>query len=161
MIKRFSSLFAGHIDLGDMGTDATPANDRRYNDEQLAGIFGKTEALAKTMDRLGYHTLWFAEHHFQHEGYEVIPNIPMFAVHLSHITEKLKFGCGFNIAPMWHPLRLAEDARLRRSGLEGRPQPAQLGKFDPRPPAPGRAPAREEQRVRRLRGGDRPRRHKR
>ena len=92
MIKRFSSLFAGHIDLGDMGTDATPANERRYNDEQLAGIFGKTEALAKTMDRLGYHCLWFAEHHFQHEGYEVIPNIPMLAVHLSHITYHLKYG---------------------------------------------------------------------
>ena len=30
MIKRFGSLFAGHIDLGDIGQDATPANDRRY-----------------------------------------------------------------------------------------------------------------------------------
>ena len=38
MIKRFSSLFAGHIDLGDMGQDATPANDRRYSDAQLATI---------------------------------------------------------------------------------------------------------------------------
>ena len=27
MIKRFSTLYAGHIDLGDMGQDATPAND--------------------------------------------------------------------------------------------------------------------------------------
>jgi alkanesulfonate monooxygenase SsuD/methylene tetrahydromethanopterin reductase-like flavin-dependent oxidoreductase (luciferase family) len=33
----------------------------------------------------------------------------MLAVHLAHLTERLKFGCGFNIAPMWHPLRLAED----------------------------------------------------
>ena len=24
-------------------------------------------------------------------------------------TTKLKFGCGFNVLPMWHPLRLAED----------------------------------------------------
>ena len=28
---------------------------------------------------------------------------------LSTQTTNLKFGCGFNIAPMWHPLRLAED----------------------------------------------------
>jgi alkanesulfonate monooxygenase SsuD/methylene tetrahydromethanopterin reductase-like flavin-dependent oxidoreductase (luciferase family) len=31
------------------------------------------------------------------------------ALHLTHVTKNLKIGCGFNIAPMWHPLRLAED----------------------------------------------------
>ena len=61
------------------------------------------------MDEHGYHTLWLAEHHFQHEGYECIPNIMMAAVHLAHLTTRLRIGCGFNIAPMWHPLRLAED----------------------------------------------------
>ena len=25
------------------------------------------------------------------------------------MTKNIKIGCGFNIAPMWHPLRLAED----------------------------------------------------
>jgi len=109
MIKRFNSLFAGHVDLGDMGQDATPANDRRYSNEHLASIFAKSEALARCMDKNGYDTLWFAEHHFQHEGYEVIPNIPMLGVHLAHLTKTLRFGCGFNITPMWHPLRLAED----------------------------------------------------
>jgi alkanesulfonate monooxygenase SsuD/methylene tetrahydromethanopterin reductase-like flavin-dependent oxidoreductase (luciferase family) len=33
----------------------------------------------------------------------------MLFVHLAHLTENIKFGCGFNITPMWHPLRLAED----------------------------------------------------
>jgi alkanesulfonate monooxygenase SsuD/methylene tetrahydromethanopterin reductase-like flavin-dependent oxidoreductase (luciferase family) len=33
----------------------------------------------------------------------------MMALHLTHVTKNLKIGCGFNIAPMWHPLRLAED----------------------------------------------------
>src|SRR5207245_2163495 len=50
-----------------------------------------------------------AEHHFQREGYECIPNILMLALHLCHITKNIKIGCGFNIAPMWHPLRMAED----------------------------------------------------
>src|SRR5207253_8954841 len=57
----------------------------------------------------GYSILWLAEHHFQHEGYECIPNILMAAVHLAHLTTRLRIGCGFNITPMWHPLRLAED----------------------------------------------------
>ncbi|MFT5393066.1 MAG: alkanesulfonate monooxygenase SsuD [Gammaproteobacteria bacterium] len=109
MIKRFGSLFAGHIDLGDMGQDATPPNERRYSNSELAGVFGKAEALAKRMDELGYDSFWMAEHHFQHEGYECIPNLPLFFVHLAHVTKRLRFGCGFNVAPMWHPLRLAED----------------------------------------------------
>src|ERR1700676_4334973 len=33
----------------------------------------------------------------------------MLAVHLAHVTKQIKIGCAFNIAPMWHPLRLAED----------------------------------------------------
>ena len=36
-------------------------------------------------------------------------NSLMAAVHPCHITEQIKIGFGFNIAPMWHPLRLAED----------------------------------------------------
>ena len=120
MIKRFSTLFAGHVDLGDMGQDATPVNERRYSNEHLASVFEKTEALARVMDDLGYDALWFAEHHFQHEGYECIPNLLMFSVHLAHITRNLRFGCGFNITPMWHPLRLAEDFAMADILTNGR-----------------------------------------
>lgn len=109
MIKRFSSLFAGHVDFEDVGEDATPVNERRYSNEHLMTVFDKSEAMAKCMDGLGYDTLWFAEHHFQREGYEVIPNVLMLSQHLASITDNLRYGCGFNITPMWHPLRLAED----------------------------------------------------
>jgi alkanesulfonate monooxygenase SsuD/methylene tetrahydromethanopterin reductase-like flavin-dependent oxidoreductase (luciferase family) len=50
-----------------------------------------------------------AEHHFQREGTECIPNTILMALHLAHRTKNIKIGCGFNITPMWHPLRLAED----------------------------------------------------
>ena len=109
MITSFNSSFAGHVDYDDLGFDATPVNARRLSDERIATVFKKTQAIAQTMDRLGYDTLWLAEHHFQPEGYECIPNIPMLAVHLAHLTTHLRIGCGFNIVPIWHPLRLAED----------------------------------------------------
>ena len=110
MIRKFVTVYPGHIDLGDMGQETTPANERRYSNEQLAGVFEKTEAIAKKMDALGFDTLWLAEHHFQHEGYECIPNLLMLAVHLAHVTKRLRIGCGFNIAPMWRPA-----SRRRRS----------------------------------------------
>jgi alkanesulfonate monooxygenase SsuD/methylene tetrahydromethanopterin reductase-like flavin-dependent oxidoreductase (luciferase family) len=109
MIRKFTTVYPGHIDLPDRGQDATPANERRYPNELLASVFAKSEAIAQLMDRTGWDTLWLAEHHFQVEGYEVMPNLLMAAVHLCHLTQSLKIGCGFNIAPMWHPLRLAED----------------------------------------------------
>ncbi|MAF37642.1 MAG: hypothetical protein CL696_01970 [Chloroflexi bacterium] len=109
MITKFGSLFAGHVDFDEMGFDATPANDRRLSDEKLAGVFGKAEKIILKMEELGFDTFWSAEHHFQHEGYECIPNLLMMYVHFASLTKNLKFGCGFNVNPMWHPLRLAED----------------------------------------------------
>ena len=108
-ISKFTTVYAGHIDFPDHGQNATPANERRFTNDQLAGVYDKLETIAKTMDKFGFDTLWLAEHHFQHEGYECLPNILMCAVHLAHVTKQLKIGCGFNITPMWHPLRLAED----------------------------------------------------
>ena len=31
------------------------------------------------------------------------------ATYLCGVTKNINIGCGFNIVPMWHPLRLAED----------------------------------------------------
>ena len=109
MITRFGSLFAGHVDLDNEGLEGTPVNDRWLPDEYLATVFPKAEAIARLMDRTGYDTYWLAEHHFQREGYECIPNVLMLALHLCHVTRNIRIGCGFNIAPMWHPIRMAED----------------------------------------------------
>ena len=109
MITRFSTLYVGHIELEQCGLSGTPADERRYPNERLTEAFDTSRALARAADTLGYETLWLAEHHFQHEGYECIPNIPMLAVDLAHQTERVKIGCAFNVVPTWHPLRLAED----------------------------------------------------
>ena len=109
MITKFDSLFAGHVDMTNVGYGGTAVNDRLFDNDHLSTVFPKSEAIAKTMDENGYDTMWMAEHHFQPEGYECIPNLIMLNVHLAHLTKNLKFGCGFNIAPMWNPLRLAED----------------------------------------------------
>ena len=109
MITKFGTLFAGHVDLQDIGFDGPPVNERWLSDEHLATVFDKAQAIAQLMDRTGYETFWLAEHHFQREGYECIPNLLMLGVHLAHVTQRIKIGCGFNITPMWHPLRLAED----------------------------------------------------
>lgn len=109
MITSFGTIYAGHVDMDDLGLDGARVNDRSFSDEHLATVFDKSEAIAKLLDRTGYDIFWAAEHRFQREGYECIPNLLMLFVHLAHVTKNIRFGCGFNISTMWHPLRLAED----------------------------------------------------
>ena len=120
MIKHFSVLYVGNIDLENVGSDGTPADERRYPNERLIESYDTAARAAKLMDELGYYALWMAEHHFQREGYECIPNIILLSTHLAGQTERLKFGCAFNISPMWHPIRLAEDYAMADILTNGR-----------------------------------------
>jgi len=120
MIKRFHALYVGQIDLDNVGLDGTPANERRYPNERLAEVFESSRRVAQVMDELGYYAFWAAEHHFQHEGYECIPNLIQWGLWLAAQTKRLKYGCGFNILPMWHPIRLAEDYAMADIVTDGR-----------------------------------------
>ena len=73
MITKFDSLFAGHVDMDNVGYAGTPVNDRSLSDEHLTTAFPKAEAIAKLLDDMGYDTFWMAEHHFQPEGLRVHP----------------------------------------------------------------------------------------
>ncbi len=39
MITKFGSLFAGHVDLEDVGLDGPPVNERWLSDEHIATVF--------------------------------------------------------------------------------------------------------------------------
>ena len=120
MIKNFHVLYVGQIELDNIGLNGTPANDRRYSNERFAEVFATARDIARTMDRLGFDVLWTAEHHFQREGYEVFPNLIQLGLWLATQTERLKFGCAFNVLPMWHPIRLAEDYAMADIVTDGR-----------------------------------------
>src|SRR5262245_6722842 len=109
MITKFDSSYFGTVDMQNLGYKGTPINERCFTQPELARALHKVVEYAKCMDERGYNTFWMAEHHFQPEGTELIPNVLMMAMHLCGVTKNLNIGCGFNIVPMWHPLRLAED----------------------------------------------------
>ena len=109
MINKFSVLYVGQIELDNVGLHGTPADARRYPNERLVEAFQTSKDIAQLMDGLGFYCLWTAEHHFQREGYEVFPNLILLGTWLATQTKRLKFGCAFNVLPMWHPIRLAED----------------------------------------------------
>src|ERR1044072_5148031 len=120
MINKFHVLYVGQIELDNVGLNGTPANDRRYSDERLRQACFTCREVAQTMDELGFDVLWTAEHHFQREGYEVFPNLVQLGLWLATQTERLKFGCAFNVVPMWHPIRLGEDYAMADIVTNGR-----------------------------------------
>jgi alkanesulfonate monooxygenase SsuD/methylene tetrahydromethanopterin reductase-like flavin-dependent oxidoreductase (luciferase family) len=104
-------FFCG-VDMPDAGPGGTPPQDRRSGQADFLKVYADLDAYAKAADRLGFQSLWLAEHHFQHEGYEVVPNAILLSAFLAERTQQLKFGAMFNVLPQWHPLRFAEDFAL-------------------------------------------------
>jgi alkanesulfonate monooxygenase SsuD/methylene tetrahydromethanopterin reductase-like flavin-dependent oxidoreductase (luciferase family) len=118
--QAFHALYVGQIALDNIGLNGTPANDRRYSNERLSEVFFTARDVARVMDDEGYYAFWTAEHHFQREGYECLPNLIQLGLWLATQTKHLKFGCAFNILPMWHPIRLSEDYAMADIVTDGR-----------------------------------------
>ena len=101
-------LFGG-VEMDDAGAGPPAPTDRRYTNEEMWRATEQIIDAGVTADRLGFDSFWLTEHHFQYEGYEVVPNGVMLGAILAERTEQLRIGMMFNIVGMWHPLRMAED----------------------------------------------------
>jgi alkanesulfonate monooxygenase SsuD/methylene tetrahydromethanopterin reductase-like flavin-dependent oxidoreductase (luciferase family) len=95
--------------MPDAGDDSITPTSRRYDNDAVIECYRNLVEWARTADSLGYDTMWLTEHHFQYEGYEVLPNLILFGQHLAGQTKNLRLGQMFNVVPQWNPLRLAED----------------------------------------------------
>ncbi|ONI77992.1 hypothetical protein ALI144C_31865 [Actinosynnema sp. ALI-1.44] len=66
----------------------------------------------------GYEAVWLAEHHFT--SHSVSPSVSMMGTHIAARTERLRIGTAVTLAPMYHPLRLAEEIALLDVLSDGR-----------------------------------------
>jgi len=80
--------------------------------------FGRTpeqfirEVLEQTQaaDRLGYESVWFAEHHFSEYGILTSPHVLLTAAALS--TQNIRLGVSVVVLPFHNPIAVAEDYAL-------------------------------------------------
>ena len=106
---RVGAFLFGGVEMDDAGAGPPAPTDRRYSNEAMWQASEQMLEMGVLCDTLGYDSYWLTEHHFQYEGYEVVPNGLMFSAILAERTERIRIGTMFNIVGQWHPLKLAED----------------------------------------------------
>ena len=83
-------------------------------------VLDETVDLACYLDLHGWESIWFTEHHFGHEGFEVCPNPVMMSAWAAAHTQNIRIGQAANIITFWHPLRFAEDLAMLDHMSRGR-----------------------------------------
>ena len=71
-------------------------------------------------EELGFEAIWLGEHHFGPYGIGDIPNPILLGADLAARTNRIRIGQMANIAPWWHPIRLAEDLAILDNMTRGR-----------------------------------------
>jgi alkanesulfonate monooxygenase SsuD/methylene tetrahydromethanopterin reductase-like flavin-dependent oxidoreductase (luciferase family) len=106
---KLGAFFFGGVEMPDAGAGPPNPMDRRFSNEEMWAATMSYVDSAILADRLGYDSFWTTEHHFQYEGFEVIPNGIQLSTWIAGRTERIALGTMFNVVPQWNPLRLAED----------------------------------------------------
>ena len=87
------------------------------NAEQMIDNLRQQTVLA---EELGFEAMWLGEHHFGPYGVGDLPNPILLGADLAARTSRIRIGQMANIAPWWHPIRLAEDLAILDNMTGGR-----------------------------------------
>ncbi len=85
-----------------------------------ADLLDNLRAQTILAEELGFEAMWLGEHHFGLYGVGDIPNPILLGADLAARTSRIRIGQMANIAPWWHPIRLAEDIATLDNMTKGR-----------------------------------------
>jgi len=84
-------------------------NTTNWTKKPYTKILNEAREIAKYCDTNNWNSIWFTEHHFNHEGMEVCPNPLIMCTDIAARTKQIRLGQACNTITFWNPIRLAED----------------------------------------------------
>lgn len=92
----------------EIGTGLFTCQHRPDDDRSMSEIYEEMLELGRAIDDAGVASAWVSEHHFEPDGY-LSATMPALSA-LAAVTEEVEIGSCVALAPLYDPVRLAEDA---------------------------------------------------
>jgi len=84
-------------------------NTTNWSKKPYSELLDEARDIAVYCDKNNWNSIWFTEHHFNHEGMESCPNPLVIGTDIAARTKNIRIGQAANIITFHNPIRLAED----------------------------------------------------
>ena len=95
-------------------------NTTNWKHKPFNQLLEEAREISVFCDENNWDSIWFTEHHFNHEGMESCTNPLMMGTDVAARTKKIKIGQACNVITFHNPIRLAEDIAFLDQLSEGR-----------------------------------------
>ena len=95
-------------------------NTTNWDHKPYKQLLDETKEITTYCDENNWNSIWYTEHHFNHEGMESCTNPLMMGADVAARTKNIKIGQACNVITFHNPIRLAEDIALLDQLSEGR-----------------------------------------
>ena len=95
-------------------------NTTNWNKKPYSQILAEAREITKYCDENNWDSIWYTEHHFNHEGMESCPNPLLMSADAAAITKNIRIGQACSVITFHNPIRIAEDVAMLDQMSKGR-----------------------------------------
>ena len=95
-------------------------NTTNWTHKPYHQLLDETKEISEYCDQNKWNSIWFTEHHFNHEGMESCPNPLLMCTDAAARTKQIRIGQACNVITFHNPIKLAEDVAMLDQMSKGR-----------------------------------------